>query len=144
MSKYRVYQSLVWNSIMDSQCCICLDAMNQNNSVITKCGHTFHTGCLCKIRDFTCPLCRQDISDCHVFEHDSDVNLEPFIWDREMYILPKTKLSLETIHDIYLELHRDLRMAACLKLPQQVHDTRRRRIRSVEMYCAINYGVELK
>ena len=129
---------------MDSQCCICLESMDNKNYVVTKCGHTFHTRCLCKIRDSTCPLCRQDISDLSIFKHDNDLLLEPFVWNRDTYVLPEKKLSLEKLHEIYLELQHDLRMAAVLELPQPVHVTRQRRIHSVQMYCAINHGVELK
>ena len=130
---------------MDSQCCICLEhSMDNKNSVVTKCGHTFHTQCLCKITDFTCPLCRRDISDLSIFKHDNDLLLEPFVWNRDTYVLPEHKLSLETIHEIYLELQRDLRMATVLELLEDVHVTRRRRIHSIQMYCAINHGVELK
>ena len=79
-----------------------------------------------------------------IFKHDNDLLIEPFVWNRDTYVLPEKKLSLEKLHEIYLELQHDLRMAAVLELPQPVHVTRQRRIHSVQMYCAINHGVELK
>ena len=130
---------------MDSQCCICLeDSMDKKNSDVTKCGHTFHVSCLYKIKNMRCPLCRQDISDMSIFKHHNDLVLEPFVWSQDMYVLPDKRLCLENIYEIYQELQYDLRMATCLKLPKDVHMIRRRRIHSVQMYCAINHGVELK
>jgi hypothetical protein len=56
------------------ECSICLDTLNNNNSVILECNHDFHLICIMKHiiinrqsnRIIKCPLCRTDINR-HIF-----------------------------------------------------------------------------
>ena len=57
-------------------CCICMEDIVSitTNSVVTECGHLFHTSCLMKnvvINGFKCPYCRTIMAN----ENDSE-NLE--------------------------------------------------------------------
>jgi len=47
----------------DTECCICLDNINENNFTQLKCGHYYHKKCITqweKIKK-NCPYCREDI-----------------------------------------------------------------------------------
>lgn len=48
------------------ECSICYEFLTPRNAPKLKCGHLFHLKCLCKwiVEDnYTCPLCRSQISD---------------------------------------------------------------------------------
>ena len=65
--------SLVGHS--ESSCPVCLERMDENvDSLLTiLCNHTFHSSCLAKWRDTSCPICRyaqtpEPIADSHCME----------------------------------------------------------------------------
>lgn len=48
------------------ECPICMDDIMENNSVVTECGHCFHTSCLLKNvahNGFGCPYCRSVLAE---------------------------------------------------------------------------------
>ena len=129
---------------MDSHCCICLEnTMNNGNSILTKCCHRFHKECFSKIKDARCPLCRTDIVSLPLVEHAFE--FEPFVWNSKenVYTLPESILSIDSIYNLHNSLLRDLRMATVLELSHAVHATRRRRIRSIERYSVLYHRVVL-
>lgn len=48
----------------EEQCSICLSNLSKDETVISKlpCGHCFHTECINKWRQNTCPCCRSIIN----------------------------------------------------------------------------------
>ena len=47
----------------NSECCICKEKCDEKKSIITKCGHIYHFGCMIKSLEYknTCPICRNNI-----------------------------------------------------------------------------------
>lgn len=91
-------------SVLDNTCPICLERIVSNN-VKTKCKHNFHKGCLigwCRSQseDPKCPICRSNIKD-------TCKKIMPFD-SKEIFRYtnlagagePRTKYSLEKIHEI--------------------------------------------
>jgi hypothetical protein len=62
------------STIAESECPICMETIEINkNSVVTECGHHFHTNCLMKsisYNGFGCPYCRTVLAD----EVDNDMS----------------------------------------------------------------------
>ena len=60
-----------------TECVICYEEINDGkcNSVVTECGHKFHTNCLMKnvaFNGFGCPYCRTKMAEKQADDSDSD------------------------------------------------------------------------
>lgn len=56
---------LITNETLDN-CPICLDTMNNENHIVTSCGHNFHASCLIKnilLSHKSCPCCRKSLEE---------------------------------------------------------------------------------
>jgi hypothetical protein len=70
---------LITNETLDN-CPICLDTMNNNNHIVTSCGHHFHASCLIKnilLSHKSCPCCRKSL------EEDAPNNVLANVVDRQ-------------------------------------------------------------
>lgn len=71
---------LITNDTLDT-CPICLDKMNNNNHIVTSCGHHFHASCLIKnilLSHKSCPCCRKSLE-----EEDAPNNVLANVVDRQ-------------------------------------------------------------
>lgn len=70
------------------ECPICLEALFENNNfIITACGHEFHSDCFLtnvSHNGFDCPLCRNELTDTSTIyddEDDEDMSVDSFSSD---------------------------------------------------------------
>ena len=71
-----------------TECVICYEEINDGkcNSVVTECGHKFHTNCLMKnvaFNGFGCPYCRTQMAEKRADDSDDDDEAEDIRADDE-------------------------------------------------------------
>ena len=61
-----------------SDCCICMEIINDTNKTTTECGHTFHSSCIFRnlAQRIECPMCRKELVEPppEIDDDDSEFN----------------------------------------------------------------------
>ena len=68
--------------IIDEECCICLENIDNTSYIITPCNHMFHICCLAKTiktLNYNCPLCRNNFKNTIQNNNDNIVYFNIFI-----------------------------------------------------------------
>jgi hypothetical protein len=65
----------------EQECCICLENIVDNVSVVLKCGHIYHVNCINKNKQLSdeCPMCKQIVVEDIVFDQGSSCMYEMHI-----------------------------------------------------------------
>ena len=85
---------------MQANCSICLEDIGSTNSLITECGHTFHSTCLMQnvaYNGFGCPYCRTEMAT--VPEDEDEEDEEGETEETEDYVLRGLRLFDSRIND---------------------------------------------
>ena len=70
----------------ENECPLCYELLSENNSITTRCNHTFHKSCLNKWNKSSCPMCRHKYLDEYAwysqkqFDNNKDHKKYPYIF----------------------------------------------------------------